>query len=316
MMSVTSKSPWDVLVTAWRIGEAKLPFYSHVNSPKKFTQPQLFACLVLKNFLRTDYRGVVEHLRDNPSLTEAIELTKVPHFTTLQKVSKRLLEVRRAQRLLDATVAEQMGRRKRVAEAAIDSTGLGATGASPYFVQRRAARESAWKTMVYHRFPKLGLVGDVATHMILAFQTGVGPRPDIDEFRGLLAQAARRVQLDWVLADAGYDSEANHQFARQELQLRTVIPPRHGRPSLKPARGRYRRLMQTRFNHTRYRRRSQAETIMSMFKRRQENHCQGKSNASRRRELHLLVLTHNIMILWRREVFYRAFLTPFLVPTA
>jgi hypothetical protein len=43
----------------------------------------LFACLVLKNFLRTDYRGVVEHLRDNPALTEAIELTKVPHFTTL-----------------------------------------------------------------------------------------------------------------------------------------------------------------------------------------------------------------------------------------
>jgi GH25 family lysozyme M1 (1,4-beta-N-acetylmuramidase) len=66
-----------------------------------------------------------------------------------------------------------MGRRKRVAEVAIYSTGLGATGASHHFVQRCAARESAWKTMVYHRYPKLGSVGDVAKHFILAFQTGV-----------------------------------------------------------------------------------------------------------------------------------------------
>jgi hypothetical protein len=35
-----------------------LPFYTHPNSPKVFTQHQLFACLVLKNFLKTDYRGV------------------------------------------------------------------------------------------------------------------------------------------------------------------------------------------------------------------------------------------------------------------
>jgi hypothetical protein len=96
-MSVTSKSLWDLLVTAWRIGQAKLPLSTHINSPKSFTQLQLFACLILKNFLRTDYRGVVEHLRDNSSLTEAVELDKLPHFTTLQKVSKRLLQVRRAQ---------------------------------------------------------------------------------------------------------------------------------------------------------------------------------------------------------------------------
>jgi transposase len=305
-MSTTSKSPRDVLVTAWQIGKLKLPSYTHVNSPKKFTQPQLFACLVLKNFLQTDYRGIVWQLLDSPALAEAIELASVPHFTTLQKAARRLLGSRRAQRLLDATVVEQLGRRKRVAEAAIDSTGMGATCASPYFVQRRAARETPWKTVVYHRYPKLGLVTDVESHLILAFQTGLGPRPDVDEFRSLLGQAAQRVRLDWILADAGYDSEANHHFAREELELRTVIPPHYGRPSSKPARGRYRRLMQTRFNRARYRRRSQAETVMSMIKRRQGNHCRGKTPASRQRELHLFALTHNIMILWRGWVFYRA----------
>jgi hypothetical protein len=38
--------------------------YSHKFSPHKFTQPQLFACLVLKEFERKDYRGVARLLAD------------------------------------------------------------------------------------------------------------------------------------------------------------------------------------------------------------------------------------------------------------
>ena len=150
-MSVTSKSPKAVLLTALKIARRSLPAYGHKYSPRKFTQHQLFACLVLKNFLKTDYRGVTEHLRDCPSLTEVIELKQIPHFTTLQKAAKRLLVSQAAQRLLDATVNDQMGRRTIVPDAAIDSTGLGATCASAYFVKRRSRKENPWKTMVYHR---------------------------------------------------------------------------------------------------------------------------------------------------------------------
>jgi hypothetical protein len=52
-MSQTGKSPKAIL----RVGRA-LPVYSHRFSPQKFTQAQLFACLVLKKVLKTDYRGV------------------------------------------------------------------------------------------------------------------------------------------------------------------------------------------------------------------------------------------------------------------
>ncbi|MHC2071122.1 transposase [Bremerella sp. T1] len=152
-MSVTSKSPLDVLVVAWGVAKRALPPHAHRNSPKKFTQHQLFACLVLKNFLRTDYRGVVQQLWDCPSLMDAIELDQVPHYTTLQKSARRLLNSAEAQRLLDETVAQQMGRRKRIADVAIDSTGLSATCASAYFVRRRNTLKSAWKTIVYHRYP-------------------------------------------------------------------------------------------------------------------------------------------------------------------
>ncbi len=47
-MSITSKSPRNVLVMAYRTAKLTLPAYSPRFSPKKFTQPQLFACLVLK----------------------------------------------------------------------------------------------------------------------------------------------------------------------------------------------------------------------------------------------------------------------------
>lgn len=123
-MDVTSKSPRAVLVTALQVAQASLPAYCHKPSPKKFTQHQLFACLVLKNFLKTDYRGVVNHLKDCPSLAESIDLKKIPHYTTLQKASERLLVSRLAQRLLDETVDIQMGRRTVVPDSAIDSTGL------------------------------------------------------------------------------------------------------------------------------------------------------------------------------------------------
>jgi hypothetical protein len=89
-----------------------LPAYRHKHSPKKFTQHQLFACLVLKNFLQTDYRGIVDHLRDCPALAESIDLKQFPHYTTLQKAAKRPLVSRVAQRLLDETVSQHMGRRR------------------------------------------------------------------------------------------------------------------------------------------------------------------------------------------------------------
>ena len=283
-----------------------LPAYSHVCSPKTFTQHQLFACLALKNFLRTDYRGVVTHLADNPSLAETLGLAKVPHYTTLQKAAKRLLASAPARRLLEATVRLHMKRRRRVKRSAIDSTGFECTPASGYYVRRRRYVGGPWKTVVYHRFPKLGVVCDGDDHFILAYRTGRGPRPDVDEFQPLVAEALRIVRLSQLTADAGYDSEPNHRFARDDHGVRTIIPAKHGRPSDKSPTGRYRRLMKMRFDRPAYRRRSQVETVISMIKRRQGAHVRGHSYHSQCRDLRLLALTHNVMILVFIKVFYRA----------
>ena len=88
----TTKSPRKLLRTAYDAARKALDPYAHRFSPKKFTQPQLFACLVLKEFYKLDYRGVTELLADAPDLRSVIELDTVPHWTTLQKASDRLLK--------------------------------------------------------------------------------------------------------------------------------------------------------------------------------------------------------------------------------
>jgi hypothetical protein len=296
-MSITSKSPAAILRAALDVAKQSLPAYSHRCSPKKFTQHQLFACLVLKNFLKTDYRGVTAQLQDCSSLQEILGLQQVPHYTTLQKAARRLLLSASAKKLLDATVREQLGRRQRVPLAAIDSTGMECTAASGYFVRRRASIAGPWKTMVYHRYPKLGVICDVESHFILAFDTRRGPKPDVTEFKPLLDDALTRVRLTSIVADAGYDSESNHCHARQDRHVRTTIPPKHGRPTDKPAKGKHRRLMQVRFNTDAYSQRAQVETVMSMIKRRQGSHVRGVTYHSQCRDLRLMVLTHNVMIL-------------------
>jgi hypothetical protein len=124
------------LVTAWAVAKEVLLAFSHKFSPKKLTQHQLFACLVLKMFLKIDYRGLAAHLNDCPSWREAIELAKVPHFTTFQKAARRLLRSKHVGRLLDDTVHRTMGRKRKIPLAAIDSTCMESHHASRYFIRR------------------------------------------------------------------------------------------------------------------------------------------------------------------------------------
>ena len=305
----TSKSPRTVATEALAVGEKAFPQFAHRFAPHTYTQPQLFTCLVLKSFFKTDYRGIMHILDDDSDLREAVGLTATPHFTTLQKASKRLLHRAHVQWLLDASVLRFMGRRRSVAEAAVDSTGFEAGHVSSYYVRRRAKGQSKSEKPLqntrYKRFPKLGVVSDVANHLILAAEAGGGPRPDVDRFVPLIDQALRRVRIAKALADAGYDSEPNHRHAREHRGIRSYMPATHGRPPKdgKPLRGRWRRRMQWQLRtklgrqKVRYGQRWQVETVISMIKRRQGDAVGGRSYWSRCRDLLLMAVSHNIMIL-------------------
>ena len=99
-----SKSPRAVIRQTKKLCSTVLPNYSHRFSPKTFTLPQLFCCLVLKEFFRLDYRGVCEFLSDCDSICREIGIKKVPHFTTLQKAHARMIDDDQFQQLLDELV--------------------------------------------------------------------------------------------------------------------------------------------------------------------------------------------------------------------
>src|ERR1700722_11972352 len=113
-MSTTTKSPLAVACRALHAGTDALRPYGHRFSPKTYTQPQLFACLVLKVFFKTDYRGIAQFLTDLTDLRSALRLRSVPHFTTLHKAGQRLLRQPRTRRLLRATIRRCQGRRRRL----------------------------------------------------------------------------------------------------------------------------------------------------------------------------------------------------------
>lgn len=301
-MSRTSKSPRRIAAAALALGRRVLPAYSHPNAPKTFTQPQLLACLVLKRFLKTDDRGVAALLEDCACLRRVIGLKKTPHHTTLFKAQARLLRFGVVRRLLAAS-GDALGRSGRIERvAAADSTGFESSRVSPYFVWRRQGHANQPQRVTYTRYPKLHVLTDVKTHLILAAYPKRGPTPDVGELRRLMRGLPRRLRPAILLADAGYDSAANHHLIWKTLQAAAIIPATIGRKTTKPATNSYRRLMQELFEHVGpkaigYGQRWQAETVMSMLKRNLGHAVSSRRYHHQNRDLLLHCITHNAMIL-------------------
>ena len=297
-----------MLQVAYESARRAVPAYSHKFSPQKFAQPQLLACLVLKEFSRLDYRGLAAHLADHPDLAGLIDLERIPHFTTFQKAAQRLLAATPGRCMFDAVLAralEDRVRKRRVRLAAVDGTGLESRHVSRYFTKRKADGKPGGDRTHAH-FPKVVFVVDCATHMILSAVPGRGPATDLVQFGRAFGQALRRARIATLLADADFDAEWLHEAVRGH-GVRTIIPPRRGRPTEKPPTGRWRRVMKQRWARlkSKYGQRWQVETVNSMIKRRLGSALRARVEANQFREIILRAITHNVMII-HIQVFYRA----------
>lgn len=296
----TSKSPNDIARVAYITAQRSLPAYRHEFSPKKFTQHQLVACLVLKEFFTTDYRGIEEILNDSSDLRKILKLHEVPHYTTLQKAAQRLTKKKVLDKLMREilTVAvEAKIMKKRIALSAIDGTGFESHHISNYFVKRKAKGQgSIYQMTTYTQYPKLGIVSDCATHLVLSGVPSRGPYPDIVHYKKAIIEAEKNIHMKILTADAGYDSEKAHTFAREQYGIRTIIPPRIGRPTHKLPKGKWRKVMATRFNKKLYGQRWQVETVNSMIKRNLGSALRARSYWSQCREMMLKLFVHNVTV--------------------
>ena len=90
-----TKSALAVAREALDAARVALPAYSSKFSKKTYTQHQLVAALAVRQFLKSDYRGIEQHLKDWSDLRAALGLSDhVPDHSTLQKAAERLLEKR------------------------------------------------------------------------------------------------------------------------------------------------------------------------------------------------------------------------------
>jgi hypothetical protein len=90
-MRRVSKSAVQEAREALAAGRAPRPECGSRFSRRDDTQAQLFALLVLRQFLRTDDRGVVALAGEWAELRRALHLSKVPHYSKLAHASRRIL---------------------------------------------------------------------------------------------------------------------------------------------------------------------------------------------------------------------------------
>nr|WP_167393243.1 transposase [Azospirillum oryzae] len=65
--------------------------------------------------------------------------------------------------------------------------------------------------------------------MLLAQRVRPGPAGDLPDLVPLTTDASAVMAFDEVIADAGYDSEANHRFCRETLGVHSLIPAKKRR---------------------------------------------------------------------------------------
>ena len=203
--------------------------------------------------------------------------------------------------LLTATVAAAARGRVLPARvrAAVDATGFDGRVVSRYFTSRAGRR------IAQRKWPKLTAAVDTATHLILAAAVTRGPTQDARHLVPAVRAAARRVRVDTVLADAGYDSEANHAVPRTRLGVRSTVIALNRRGTRKRPKAEYRRQMVRRFRKrprgTRskrvYGQRWQAESGFSRLKRVLGSTVRAVTWANQRKELLLRCITYNLMLL-------------------
>jgi IS5 family transposase len=306
---LTCKSPRKVMHAAFFLARDALPKYSSKFSRHDFTLPQLFACLIVKEHQRKSYRQAEALLRDSRPWCRDIGMKKFPDHNTLCRAFHALNLGRRCGKLLDRltqwfAIARQLG-----SMVAIDSSVYDTHHRSRHYEQRcrhyaskQKRTANARRSVSARKSPKLGIGVCTRSHLILSARSKIGMGSDCPDFDPLLFDAWRRhPRLRTVLADAGYDSEANHRIARLDMNVRSFIKTGIGRPSKKPPSGYYRRLMSRRLKGSqrgkKYGQRAQAETVNSMLKRNLGDSLRARSPKARRDEQLLRVIAHNLALL-------------------
>ena len=159
-----------------------------------------------------------------------IHLSKIPHFTTLQKFAGRIAGTV-VERIISSFIL--LAPVKHIFFG-IDSSGFKPTNASHYYSERSKLRKKKWI--------KLSIGCDVLQQLICIVKVRRDPaRHDNVDFQPVITKTSDIKPPSVAVADKGYDSEENHVLVREHLKAYSIIPQRRQNVPIWKTQGRYRK---------------------------------------------------------------------------
>jgi len=263
---------------------ARIALFSNRKSNHIFTIWQHIVLITIRQYEGKSYRMFVDWLFEACYLRSFLELSRIPHFTTLQKFTDRINNT-----LLEKIISSfiVISGTKHIF-AGIDSTGFKSTHSSQYYTERAKLRR---------KWIKLSIGADVLLQIICTIKIRRAPtRHDNIDFKPIITRTSNILSLSVVTADKGYDSEHNHQLVRDGLHAFSIIPARYEHVPIWRTYGKYRKQMKRVYSKLLYNQRNKDETIVSVIKRLFGEHLMSRSIRTQNRELSFRCITYNIQI--------------------
>ena len=262
---------------------SRISFFLHSKSNHIYTVWQHVILLSIRQYESKSYRMFIDWLIEAQYLRIFIQLSKIPHFTTLQKFAGRIAGTVLERIISSFILLTQV---KHIFFG-IDSSGFKPTNASHYYSERAKLRKKKWI--------KLSIGCDVLQQLICIVKVRRGPaRHDNVDFQPIITKTSDIKPLSVAVADKGYDSEENHVLVREHLNAYSIIPPRHQNVPIWKTHGRYRKQMKRGYQKTLYNQRNKDETIFSVMKRLFGEHIGSRLIRTQNREITFRCIAYNM----------------------
>ncbi|HEY5736989.1 MAG TPA: IS5 family transposase [Nitrososphaeraceae archaeon] len=260
----------------------RLPLYLHRKSNHIYTVWQHIVLVTIRQYEGKSYRMFTDWLVEAYYLRLFLQLSKIPHYTTLQKFTDRINVVMLGKIISSFILFTDT----RHIFAGIDSTGFKITNASEYYTSRAKLRK---------KYAKLSIGADVLQQIVCSIKIRRAPtRHDNIDFKPIVTRISKIKSLSVVVADKAYDSEDNHVLVIEKLHGLSIMPARYEGVPVWKTHGRYRKGMKRGYNKILYNQRNKDETIVSVIKRLFGEHITSRLIRMQNRELTLRCIAYNV----------------------